>query len=475
MRARLGQPALAGLVAVLVAGLALRVLLAISLWPVSITIDDAYESYARTNPFEDPLHPAGYSLILAAIGAVSRQVAVTVTIQHGVGLASAVLLWAAVRRVTGSPWVGLLPAAMVALSPDGIVLEHAIMSESWATLATSAGMYAAARAFRGSRPWWAATAGATLAVSATIRTAGLPVILVAAVAVWLASRSPRRWLPAVAVLGGAAAVLVPFAVANATFGPRLGITPAPGWYLYGRAAQFADCSNFTPPAGTRVLCERRRPSARPGAYYYLFDPKSPALTRFGPFGSRDPLIGGWSRRAIIAQPGDYLTSVWQYLRVYWVPSWEPPRRLSGGPLDPGLDPGWELNVFFQGAIEERLKTYYDSFTRHKDDAGLDVFRGWQELGRFGGTLLTVTTLLTGLGLIISRGLPRAGVLLFGLGGLALIVSPALSGTYVGRYVVPMAGPMVAAAAIAVHEAYPRIGTRAGPISRQDPPAIAADR
>src|SRR4051812_43797763 len=77
MGARLRDPALAGLGAVLAAGLALRVLLATSLWPVSITVDDAYESYARTNPFNDPLHPA--SLILAAIGAVTRQVAVTVT------------------------------------------------------------------------------------------------------------------------------------------------------------------------------------------------------------------------------------------------------------------------------------------------------------------------------------------------------------------------------------------------------------
>ena len=458
MRVRLSDAPIAALGAVLVAGLALRVLLATSLWPVSITLDDAYESYAATNPFEDPLHPAGYSLILAAIGAASRQVAVTITIQHALGLVSALLLWAAVRRVTGSPWVGLLPAAMVSLSPDGIVLEHAIMSESWATLATSAGMYAATRAFGDSHLWWAAMAGGALGVSATIRTAGLPVIIVAAAAVWLASRPRRRWLPPVAVLGGAAAVLVPFAVANATFGPRLGVTPAPGWYLYGRTAQFADCSRFSPPAGTRVLCERTPPTARPGAFYYLFDQKSPALARFGPFGSRDRLIGGWSRRAVIAQPGDYLTSVWQYLRVYWVPSWEPPHRLSGAPLDPGMDPGFELNPVYQSAIKGRLETYYDSFAHHKEGAGLDVFRGWQELGRFGATLLTVTTLLTLVGLITSRGLPRAGVLLFGLGGLALIASAALSGTYAGRYVVPMAGPLMAAAAIAAHETYRRIAS-----------------
>jgi hypothetical protein len=147
------------------------------------------------------------------------------------------------------------------------------------------------------------------------------------------------------------------------------------------------------------------------------------------------------------------------LHVYWVPSWEPPHRLNGTPLDPQLNPRYDLNIFFQAAIKERLATYYDSFTPHKQGAGLDVFRGWQELARFGGTLLSVTTLLTIVGLITSRGRARAGVVLFGLGGLSLLVSPALSGTYSGRYSVPMAGPMVAAAAIAVRETYRRIASR----------------
>ena len=37
---------------------------------------------------------------------------------------------------------------------------------------------------------------------------------------------------------------------------------------------------------------------------------------------------------------------------------------------------------------------------------------------------------------------RIGLLLFGIGGLALIVPPALTANYVGRYMVPMAGPMM---------------------------------
>ena len=101
-------------------------------------------------------------------------------------------------------------------------------------------------------------------------------------------------------------------------------------------------------------------------------------------------------------------------------------------------------------------------------AGLDVFRGWQELARFGGTLLSITTLLILVGLITSRGRTRAGVGLFGLGGLAPIVSPALSGSYSGRYSVPMAGPLVAAAAIALREAYTRIAPKASTMGHHAP-------
>ena len=101
-------------------------------------------------------------------------------------------------------------------------------------------------------------------------------------------------------------------------------------------------------------------------------------------------------------------------------------------------------------------------------AGLDVFRGWQQLARFGGTLLSITTLLILVGLITSRGRTRAGVGLFGLGGLAPIVSPALSGSYSGCYSVPMGGPLVAAAAIALREAYTRIAPKASTMGHHAP-------
>jgi 4-amino-4-deoxy-L-arabinose transferase-like glycosyltransferase len=458
------------LVAILVAGLALRLLAIVSWWPTTVTLDDGYQVYAGSNPFADPQHPAGYGLILGALGAVTREVAAPVLLQHMTGFAAALLLWDATRRVTGSRWAGLLPAAAVLLNPDQIFLEHSIMSESWAVLATSAGLYAAVRAFDATEHWWRwpLLAGVALGLAVTIRTAGLLMIPVVLVALVLCRPRSAGWRvrlgPAVVAAAGAGAILIAFASANAAFGPRFGIGPSPGWYLYGRVAQFADCREFTPPRGTEALCDERPPSARPEEWTYLFDARSPAPRQFGGFGQRDELVGDWARRALRAQPGDYARQVWQYLRVYWVPGWDPPK---GTPLDPQLDYTY-TNPYFTAGIEQRLESYYDPFTVHPRRGGLDVLRGWQRVGRFGATALTLATLLTIAGLAIGTRRSRAAVVLFGLGGLALIVAPALGGTYAGRYTVPMAGPLMAAAAIAIVELLRRFANR----PRGDRPAAA---
>jgi len=139
---------------VLVLGLALRVLAIVSWWPVTPTLEDGYQRFAALNPFLDPQHPAGYDLIVAGWGALTRQIAFTVLIQHLTGFASGLLLYAATRRLTGSRWAGLLPMAIVLLAPDEVFLEHSIMSESWAILALALGLYAAVRAGDDPERWW---------------------------------------------------------------------------------------------------------------------------------------------------------------------------------------------------------------------------------------------------------------------------------------------------------------------------------
>ena len=442
------------LIALIIIGLGLRVLVAFSWWPTTPTLDDGYQLYAH-NPFLDPQHPAGYGLIVGAIGLMTHQVAVPVLIQHLTGIASALLLFGATRRITGSAWAALLPAGMVLLGADQIFLEHAIMSESWDVLATSVGLYAAVRAMDDPEPWWRwpLLTGAALAVAVTIRTAGLLLIPVAVLALLLCRPHPlrqgrRQWRSPVTVAATAAVVLVGWAGANAAFGPRFGIAPSPGWYLYGRVAQFADCRRFSRPPGTSFLCDPRPVSQRPSGYDYMFNPQAAAQRHLGAFGKHDGVVGSWAQRALRAQPLDFIAAAWSYLRSYYVPSSRPARLKSSTELDPQLDFTYG-NVYFVPRIEADLEEFYDRFSVHPRRWGLQLLRDWQRVFRFGATALFITTLLTLIGLAIGPRRSRVGVLLFGVGGLSLLVAPVLTGTYSGRYTVPMAGPLMAAAAITI--------------------------
>jgi hypothetical protein len=454
------------LLALLLLGLALRLIAIASWWPVATTIDDRYEQFAGSNAFESVLHPAGYPLILGALGAVSHEIALPVLLQHLGGFVSALLLWGATRRITGSDWAGLLPAGAVLLNPDQIILEHAIMSDSLGTLATSIGLYAAVRSFDEPQPWWhwPLLTGAALGVAVTIRTASLPVIAVAVLALLLCRPGPlrswRRWVGPVSAAAAAAVVLLAYATANGAFGRGFGIRSSPGWYLYGRAAQFADCSRFTPPDGTQVLCETVPPSERRGAAWYWglgvrANSDAPGPRYFGPFGNHDQLLGEWAQRAILGQPGDYLDSVWEYGQGYWYPGSPPSRPDAGGGLDPQLAFTGEYSeielALIELASEDSLEDYYNSFSLQKYEHGLEIHRGWQRVIRFVPVLVSITTLLTFVGLVVGTRRSRVGVLLFGAGGLTMLVPPALTATYAGRYIVPIAGPMMAAAAIAIVE------------------------
>ncbi len=250
----------------------------------------------------------------------------------------------------------------------------------------------------------------------------------------------------------AAAILVGYATVNAISADRFAIGPSSSWYLYGRAAQFADCSRFDPPAGTEVLCERRPAADRPGVSYYLFDPTAPAPSHFGTFGHHDEQVGKWARRAIRAQPLDFADTAWNYLSWYYVPGARPAGK--GADLDPGLSFTWD-NPFLAPTIQAGLQRYYNDFDPNRYSPGRQLLRALQHVTRFGATLLSLTTLLVLLGLLIGTRRSRVGVLLFGVGGLALLLSPVLTGNYIGRYMVPLTGPMMAAAAITIAELWRR--------------------
>jgi hypothetical protein len=102
-----------------------------------------------------------------------------------------------------------------------------------------------------------------------------------------------------------------------------GITRSAGWTLYGRAAEFADCSRFDPPAGTRALCETTPTATRRAAADYLFDPAvSPAIQELGMLPRHDDEVGAFARAAIVGDPLAYGRTVGRDLLRHFTPnSW----------------------------------------------------------------------------------------------------------------------------------------------------------
>lgn len=453
------------LVVLLILGVALRLLTVISVRPTTI-LEDGYQTFAH-NPFLDPLHPAGYGLILGALGDITHNINAPIFLQHIAGICSALLLGAATRRVTGSAWAALLPAGIVLLDGDGIFLEHSIMSESWSILTMSIGLYAAVRALDSPRPWarWPLVTGAALALTVTIRDANLLLVVVPVLALAIGFPEARargwlRWQAPVVAACVAAVVLLGYATLSAASGGPFGLSPRPGWNLYGRVAQFADCNRFTPPAGTASLCQSTPPSRRPSDYYYMYVKRdSPALRLTGGFGRDDALLRSWSERALLAQPGDFLATAWTYLRGYYLPSSLPARLRGNSGLDPQLDFTNRGNFSYDIAGLLALQAFFGKFPTQDVSWGVHTLRDWQVVIRFGPAALFATTILTLLGLVIGTRRSRIGVLLFGLTGLALLISPALLGNYSGRYTVPMAGPMLAASAITLTELYRALARR----------------
>ncbi|MGH2952028.1 MAG: ArnT family glycosyltransferase, partial [Solirubrobacterales bacterium] len=449
------EPAHWVLVCLIAAGVAIRAFAAISWWPVTTTLPDEiiYASAAADNPLDNPQHPAGYPAVLALIGTVTREVAVPVLLQHLSGIASALVLYAAVRRITGTPWPALAPAAVVLLNADLVYLEHTVMSESLFLLALSGALYAAVRVIDSPQPRWAwvLACGVLLALSGTLRSAGYFCIPVVVIGVMLARQRPWRanWRPAVSIVATAAILLLAYATAAAAVGGRFEIAPAQGWHLYGRVAPFADCDRFDPPAGTEALCESAPADQRPGLDYYLFDGSSPAHREFGPLGAHDGTLGAFGRAALLAQPGDYLSAVWDDVKGFYVPSTYPFRPGAGSDLDPQLDWSWTLAAAAQRVptterdIELGLEGFFDDFSLDVERDGLERLHDYQRVFRFGATALAITTALTLLGLLAGPRRNRIGVLLFGVGGLAILLLPMLSVHYAARYAVPVA-PLLAA-------------------------------
>lgn len=235
--------------------------------------------------FYDVHHPVGYSVWLRIVGALTDSGTVLAMSQHALAVIAGVVLWFALRRLGLPLLLSAIGAALVLWNPEAVQLEHSIMSEALyipaLVLAFSGAAYAARSTGRAAAVCGFG-AGLAAAVGYTARYPGLAwvplvVVLIVVLRPWAERR--RAVLPAACAVVGAVLVLVPYGVAQSrALDIGFEFTPGAGWNAYANIASDADCSKFTPPPGTRKLCDRTPPAKRPKATeFYSWDHSSPAF------------------------------------------------------------------------------------------------------------------------------------------------------------------------------------------------------
>jgi hypothetical protein len=452
------EPAIAALLGLLVIGVALRAWITLVWRPALTGYSDTgiYFDGAVNSLWADPIRTVGYSMFLRVLHAITPHLLLVTLVQHALGLATAVLFFYAVGRCGGPRWLGLAPAAIIALGGDQLFLEHAALSEALFIFLLAATLYLALRASGGS-PRWAAAAGLLAGLGVWVRAAG--VAMVAVVCVWLlfhAGRPSRRALAlALVALVSSGATIGVYVEWRHTATGLSGLTTNNAWNLYGRVAPWADCSRFTPPAGTEALCEPTPVGSRrvTSGGQYIYDQQAPAQRLFGPpfFVSTYPhamsLLTRWSEAAIIGEPLTYLHAVWlDTIRLV------DPNHFSYGDLS-----ARELIAFllygpdFHSGNNELVSYWqqrlypHDPAPHHGDIAPLVR---WERLTRVDGPLMVIALVLCLAAPWLAPRGSRAGATLFAACALVLLFVPILTKGYDYRFVIPAYAPLLAAGALA---------------------------
>ena len=470
LRSRAARVPLA-LTMLLVAGVALRLLMWLEYRPAMMNNPDsaAYLQIAEESLFKtDPARPAGYPMFLRTLHGVAANVDLVIVLQHLLGIATALLLYATVRRVGAPVWAGLVAAAAVLLSLDQIQFEHTLQAEGPFTFGLALVCYGAVRSLEDprrvlgpvtTRHLWIVGCGIVLGLAAWVRAIGVP--LIPFLALWFALAIPGRWWERLAHAGmlglsAGALVLVYFALNSAATG-SFGLTRSAGWALYARTAPFADCTQFQPPAGTEGLCELSAPKTRPGPDYYGWVPGSPASGCS--VGRRRPTRSSASSRARRSFTSRATTcgrpSVTS--RVTSCPGSTTSSRTSL--TIPYLDID-RRDRPVEADIERATRSYYPG-TSTDIGSGLTVLTNLQQLLRVHPVLMLQALILGALGIWLGRGRVRAALaLLLGAAVLGLAI-PSATVSYNARYAVPFAGPLIAAGAIGLWLLLARLPGRPG--------------
>jgi hypothetical protein len=296
----------------LVLGAALRVITMLG-FPPAIWFGGDSASYVNSGLRWWPgvSRESGYGVMLGLLHPF-HSFAVVTGVQHLLGLACAVLIYALLRHRYRLPaWGATLASLPVLLDVYVIQLEQEILADSTFTFLCVAAVTLVLWWPDRERPRWSLPAAAALfAVASAFWPVGLPLLIMLLVFM-LVRRIGWRALVSTAVAGA-----IPLALYLGWFDVRyhqLAFNDSDGIFLWSRTMSFAECSIIKPPADLRPLCPTGPPSTRQSAPFYIWEANSPLLkvgTGTSKFTkSRNALAKQFAIRAIEAQPLAYAGDV----------------------------------------------------------------------------------------------------------------------------------------------------------------------
>jgi hypothetical protein len=443
----------------------LRLLIIVGYRPLFWFTDSASYLGTALNYVLSTTRPGGYSVFLAILGPL-HSLALVGALQALMGLATAVALYALLRRRGLPGWGATLATLPVLFDAYELQLEHMLMSDTLFLALTTWVVVLLCWNDR-IRVRTAIVAGLVLGYATVVRSVGIPMLAVVVVCLLLRKVGWRQIVALVACCG------LPVVIYMAEFDFQHGqfaITDSTGVFLYDRVMSFADCATIKPSPSLAVLCDprpqslRRRPSIE-----YIWGYNDPIYTLAKHFPVPPPVLGQssgqvllrpyvstdiftphinklaqeFAERAILAQPLSYVHVVAaDTLRsFYW-----------GSPIP--YDSSNQQYVFprrFHYAISwvREMRAYQPRMTwPHSVRPLADFFSGYQRYIYLQGPMLAVIVAI-GLGGIVARRRRRGGLVLLPWAlGVLLLVLPPLTIGFNSRYVLATVPCFCLAAALA---------------------------
>ena len=299
---------------VLVAATALRAVVLLAYQQALIFPDsERYLQYAHNfivgQWIPDWLRTSGYSMLLIP-AVLARNLTSVVTVQHLLGLATAVLIYATAIHFGARRWVAALATIPVLFDPLQLDLEQYILTDVCATFLVLVALVVLVWKRDAIGKAAPAVAGLLIAGATLIRESDLLVMLPALLYLAVVIRPWRRLAGRAALMlaGCLIPVLAYVGWFNIWFGTFNFVTYS-NQFLYGRIVQFADCTGLSLPPYEQHLCPQQPPAQR-NLDFYMWAQQSPQVTLEPTDGlSKGQIINDFDWRIIRHQPLTYLKVV----------------------------------------------------------------------------------------------------------------------------------------------------------------------